>query len=474
MFAAATIAGALHMHACTAGKARLPSICGTLRVYENRAAAAGRTIGLKFVVIKAAHPPGRALAWNPGGPGASATTDADAIADGTYFKPLSELRDRYDILLVDNRGTGGSAPQECDLAPPAEPQLYFKQLWPDARLESCRARLARTADLSLYTTSVAADDLNELRAALGYRRLVLVGGSYGTRFYMVYARRHPESVESLVLDGVVPPHFLVIPLQDAQGAQLAVTRLIAECKVDPACNARFPDFGPHFYAVVRRFDAGPVDVPLRNPKTAAVTIVQLSKEVFADRFRQLLYSPESAAYAPFIIERAYRHDYAPLATMIATLAQGFAGLLAEGLNLSVTCAEDIPFITEDAVVTSSTHSFEGDLRVRAQQRACRIWSVRPVPASFNEPVQSRAPILMISGTDDPTSPPAYAEAALPYLPNARILLIRNASHGTETTCSDRLIAAFVLAGSGKGLDLAGCRGGYHRPAFATSMAGFDN
>jgi pimeloyl-ACP methyl ester carboxylesterase len=215
-----------------------------------------------------------------------------------------------------------------------------------------------------------------------------------------------------------------------------------------------------------------VNVPLRNPKTKHVTMVGLSKEVFADRLRQLLYFPETAAYAPFIIERAFRGDYGPLATMVDTISQGFAGLVAEGLNLSVTCAEDIPFITEGDVARTSANSFEGDVRVRAQQRACRLWGVRAVAASFMEPVRSKAPILMLSGTDDPTSPPAYAEQALPYLPNARILLIRGGSHGTETACSDRLIVEFVGAGTATGLDLASCGATYHRPAFATSMAGF--
>jgi pimeloyl-ACP methyl ester carboxylesterase len=472
MFAAALVAGVLVTHPCTAGKARVRAECGSYAVYEDRAAAHGRTIRLKFIVLKAIHPSGRALAWNPGGPGASSTAAADAIADGSYFKPLSDLRDRYDILLVDNRGTGGSAPQQCAFAPNAAPSLYFMQIWPDGLVERCRARLTAGADLNLYTTSIAADDLNELRTALGYRKLVLFGGSYGTRFFLVYARRHPQSVESLVLDGVTPPHFLIVPLEDAQGAQRAIARLIGECTADTACDARFPSFGPHFYAVSRRFDAGPVSVSLRDAETGRVTTVRLSKEVFADRFRQLLYSPQTAAYAPYIIERAFERDYAPLATMIDALTQGFAGLIDGGLNLSVTCAEDIPFITESAVTASSANSFEGDVRVRAQQRACRIWNVRAVSAGFDEPVRSAAPILMISGTDDPTSPPEYAQAALPYLPNARILLIRGASHGTETACSDRLIVAFVRASSAAALDLAGCAASYRRPAFATSMAGF--
>jgi pimeloyl-ACP methyl ester carboxylesterase len=160
--------------------------------------------------------------------------------------------------------------------------------------------------------------------------------------------------------------------------------------------------------------------------------------------------------------------------MVDIVTRGFAGLLAVGLNLSVTCAEDIPFITESDVVKTSANSFEGDVRVRAQQRACRMWNVSSVPTAFQDPVRSDAPVLMISGSDDPTSPPAYAEQALPYLPNARILLMKNASHATETACTDNLIVEFVRAGTAKGLDLSRCSGAFHRPAFATSLAGFAN
>jgi pimeloyl-ACP methyl ester carboxylesterase len=466
--------GRLHTWACTAGKARLPSTCGTYRVYEDRSARSGRTIDLKFVVIKAEHASNRAIAWNPGGPGASSTVAADDLANGDASGELRALRDRYDILLLDNRGTGGSAPQECNFTPAAHPERYFLQLWPDELVRECRTRLARQANLSLYTTSIAADDLDDLRATLGYPKLVLDGGSYGTRLYLVYARRHPQNVESIVLDGVAPPHFLIVPLEDAGGAQDSITRLIAECKSDARCGARFPSFGAQFYALVKRLDAGTLSVPLSNPKTKRVTVVRLSKEVFADRLRQLLYYPEGAAYAPYIIDRAYRGDYAPLATMVDRVAQALSVEVAAGLNLSVTCAEDIPFITESEVVRTSAGSFEGALRVRAQQRACRMWSVDPVPASFIEPVHSDAPILMISGTDDPASPPVFAQQALAYLPNARILLVRHASHGTETACGDGLIVEFVRAGSAKRLDLSRCSGAYRRPAFATSMAGFGN
>jgi pimeloyl-ACP methyl ester carboxylesterase len=461
----------LQTRPCTEGTARLASLCGTFRVYEDRTAGSGRTIALNFVVIKAARPTNRAIVWNPGGPGAASTGAAGDIADGKQSPELRRLHDAYDILLVDNRGTGGSAIQQCDFSPRSQPARYFAQIWPDELVQSCRTRLGQDANLSLYGTSIAADDLDALRAALGYPKLVLDGGSYGTRFYLEYARRHPSSVESMILDGVAPPYFLVIPLEDAAGAESSVRRLIAQCGSDALCRAHFPAFGPHFDALVRRFDRGPVRVPLQTGKNQRV-VVALSKEVFAERLRQLLYSPEGAAYVPVIVERAYQGDYAPLATMVDVVTQGFAQLVATGLNLSVTCAEDIPFITQGQVTATSAHSFEGDLRVRAQQRACRIWNVKPVAAAFYEPVRSNAPILMISGTDDPASPPQFAREALPYLPNARILLLKNASHGTETACSDRLKVEFVRAGGAQQLDLAACAGAFHRPPFATSMAGF--
>jgi pimeloyl-ACP methyl ester carboxylesterase len=223
---------------CRIGQTRAAAICGTLTVFEDRAARTGRTIGIHFIVIEAKHRSHRAIAFNPGGPGASATAAAADFADATTGA-IATLRERYDILLVDNRGTGKSAPQDCDLAPAAAPELYFRQVWPDTIVRACRDRLAPKANLSLYFTSAAADDLDDVRAALGYPKLVLFGGSYGTVFYLDYVRRHPESVESVVLEGVGPPHLYIIPLPMARGAQTALDHLAQACRDDPTCRRTF-------------------------------------------------------------------------------------------------------------------------------------------------------------------------------------------------------------------------------------------
>jgi pimeloyl-ACP methyl ester carboxylesterase len=470
---AAETAPALHSVPCTMGKTRVAAQCGYLRVFEDRVAGRGRTIDIHFVVLRAKRPTHRAIFFNPGGPGASATIFAPFAADGRFQPYLARLRDRYDIVFVDNRGTGDSHRLGCRLYDPSNPQPYYKELWPNAALAACRAKLAAAARLDKYGTIPAADDLDDIRAALQYPRIALSGVSGGTTFFLAYARRHPTRVESLLLQGVGPPHFLIIPLEDARGAQLAVDHLTASCEHDALCRTHFPAFRAHFASLVARLSRGPIDIGIVNSATHRKQTVRLTKEVFADRLRQTLYGADSAAYVPYIIERAYAGDDVPLGAMIENAALGLGRLVPAGSNLSITCAEDIPFITERAVAKDSAGTFMGDLRVRAQQRACRIWNVHPVEAAFQEPVRTNAPVFMISGADDPTTPPEYSLAALRYFPNGARLQIVNAAHDTQLPCAMALAERFIRAQSVHGLQTGACAAQNRRPPFALSFAGFE-
>ena len=181
-----------------------------------------------------------------------------------------------------------------------------------------------------------------------------------------------------------------------------------------------------------------------------------------------MYSTQGAALVPLVLERAYNGDAVPLGTIIQQVTQNLGAGLSTGLNLSVTCAEDIPFITEADIARTSVRTFMGDTRVRAQQHACAIWNVHPVSRAFVRPVRSNVPILMISGADDPASPPEFGRAALRYLPNARQIVIPHASHETDLPCADRLIVEFVRARSAKNLETAACVATSRRPPFLTA------
>jgi pimeloyl-ACP methyl ester carboxylesterase len=460
-----------HFSSCNVGGTDLKAHCGKVDVYENRSLRAGRTISLDVIEIDARQRTNRAVFWNPGGPGAADSSNVPAIASGQAAAELMKLHDTYDLVFVDNRGTGLSHEIRCDLYSTRHPEYYFAQIFPDEPLRACRAARSKDTDLSMYTTDISADDLDDVRAALHYPQIVLDGGSYGTMLFLDYARRHPAHVESVVLSGVAPPGFYFIPLADAQAARTAMNDLIADCARDSTCNLHFPDLAAHFAALVRRFDRGPISVRIRNALGHEQT-VSLSKEVFADQLRHTLYASEAAAYVPYIVDQAYRANYAPLAELVETATRFFGRGLSTGLNLSVTCAEDLPFITEAQIVRASAGSFQGDTRVRAQQRACAIWNVRRASPSFAQPVRSRAPILMISGAEDPVTPPSYGRDALRYLPNGRQLVIPYTGHDSESACTDALVVAFVRTRNAKALDASKCIGSSRRPPFATSMKGF--
>jgi pimeloyl-ACP methyl ester carboxylesterase len=468
---AASLPSALHVKSCTVGKAKLAAHCGTLEVFEDRAARSGRRIALHFIEVDAVHRSGRAIFWNPGGPGADDLSDLPFITDGQAVRELMALHDRYDLVFVDNRGTGLSAPIVCDIFPAAHPELYYRQQFPDGPLRACRAERAKDTNLNAYTTDNSADDLDDVRSALGYSKIVLDGGSYGTMFFLDYARRHPAHVESLVLLGVAPPGLYLIPLPDALGAQRAMAAVIHDCAADRVCHRNFPLFGAHFAALIARLDRGSVTVPVKNPAGKGMRQIPLAKAVVVESFRYTLYAAEGAAYLPYIVEQSYQKKYGPLSQLVELTTTAFSRGLGMGLNLSVTCAEDIPFITESAIGRSSVGTFEGDLRVRSQQRACGIWNVRRAPAAFVTPVRSTAPILMISGADDPATPPEYGRAALRYLPNARQIIIAHAGHDNESACTDALIVQFVRAGSARHLTGTSCAASTQRPPFATSMKG---
>lgn len=456
----------LHMSPCSTRKGDR-SICGTFDVREDRTQRGGRTIPVGFILMPATHPSHHAIVFEAGGPGQSATGLVPMMATGA-FGYLQPLHDTYDILFVDDRGIGRSNAFDCDWNPAARPQLAMMQLFPDEISKACHAKYATARDLNAYDTNNSADDLDELRAALGYKKLVLSGGSYGTTFSLVYLRRHPASVESEVLDGVAAPGSLPL-LGSPDGAQHAMDRIIADCKIDTVCKTHFPKFEEHFAALMQRFARGPIPVPVRNQVTKNLETLPLSKEVLVDRLRQLSYDPDGASVLPAVVEEAYDGNYADLAAVVGLVTSEIDSQVNMAANLTYACAEFMPFYTSAQIKNAARGSYTGDLRLRAEQNACKVWNVRPMPPGYDTPVKSDAPILMMTGSDDPATPPESAAAALKYLPNAKQILVTGGGHGNESPCIDAAIVSFVRAKSAKNVDAAKCsvpRGHIHFSANA--------
>ena len=166
-----------------------------------------------------------------GGPGQSTV-----LFYAGWFTAFERVRQERDILLVDQRGTGESAPMTCDVDDEIVTGAYSKELTLQVT-EKCLALLPH--DPRFFTTSVAVADLEAVRQALGYASLNLYGISYGSRVAQHFARRYPDSTRTMIIDGVVPPQLPLGP-DIAIESQKAVDRMLDRCAEDAACNERFP------------------------------------------------------------------------------------------------------------------------------------------------------------------------------------------------------------------------------------------
>jgi len=340
-------------------------------------------------------------------------------------------------------------------------------MYPIDYVKQMRHALEQRADLTKYTTSIAMDDLDDVRAWLGYDRINLFGGSYGTRAALVYMRQHPDHVRSAILLAVAPTD-LKMPLHHSESGARAMDLLLGECERDPPCHAAFPQISDDWKNVLEQLEKQPARVEYSPPGKAAPTTIEIQRGVFGEKIRSWMYGRDKAARIPLIIHHAANGDFAPF--LQQAIAPSIPDFVADGMYLSVTCAEDVPFITpEEATKLTAGNPF-GNYRVFQQTRACGMWPRGEIPTDFHGPVSSNAPVLIFSGNLDPVTPPKYGEEVAKYLPNSRHVIVPEAGHGmdglSDQECVDRLIIEFMDKGSAKDLDVS-CVGRMAPPPFVT-------
>lgn len=443
---------------CPASEGLSDALCGTLEVHEDRGAATGRRIALSIVVLPALaeSPRPDPLFFLAGGPGQGAARMAQPI--GALFARVRRTRD---VVLVDQRGTGRSNPLDC----PTRTDSLQEALSDEAALVNLRACLERyDADVRLYTTPLAMDDLDDVRQYLGYERINLYGGSYGTRAALVYMRQHGDHVRSAVLDGVAPTDMR-LPLFAARDAGQALTAVFEACDSDAACRGAFPGIAPRAAALIARLERQPVRTRLVHPRTGVGESVEIDARMVANGILASLYSSTTAATLPVLLDRAEHDDFAPLLALALT---GNDDNMSVGMQLSVLCSEDAPRIDDEDVERETSGRLLGRHLLAGQMAACANWPRGSVDASYFEPVTSNVPTLVLSGEVDPVTPPSWGALVVQHLRNGRHLVAPATGHGVvQTSCGNRLIAAFIDAGTSGGLDTSCLEEGSRPPFFLT-------
>jgi pimeloyl-ACP methyl ester carboxylesterase len=426
---------------------KVDALCGVYEVWENRTAKAGRKIGLKVVVIPALAPQPKPdpIFFFGGGPG-------EAIADEAGGAAEDPARQDRDLVFVNQRGTGEPSKLGCDLGGRLEdPQSFLGETFPLAAVVKCRDELAKRADLSRYGTDTAMDDIDEVRSWLGYDKINLSGGSYGTRAVQTYLRRHGETVRAAVLQGVVPtPETL--PLSHAAGAQRSLDLLLSWCDQDPACHGKFPHVHEELAAIMDQLAQNPVEADVKMPGAEKPVHVRLARGVMADGVRWMLYTPRTGALLPLLIHEAAAGNWGPLGQAAVVSRLGVLRALAMGMFFSVTCSEDVALIDPATIAARTAGTFFGDYRVRQQIAACAVWPHFQIAPETKLLFRSAVPILLISGERDPVTPPAFGDLARRGYTHSLHLVFPYGSHGIEGDCVDRLQREFIARGGFDGLD----------------------
>ena len=380
------------------------ALCGSLEVAEDPARPEGRRIALPLVVLPAVDGEAGASAVFEldGGPGLTATDSKDF-----FLGPGRAYRRGRDVVLLDQRGTGdGPHALRC---PALESRGPLDDDYDPAAVAACRDELARRADLALYGTWQAAADLDHARAALGYQRVDLSALSYGTKLAQVYMKRFPGRVRTAFLAGTVPID-LRAPLFHAAAAQRALDDVFADCQLDAACRAAYPDLRAEWQRVLARLDAGPVSAAVAGAAAGETRTVEIRRGAFAEAFRGLLTTTAGQREVPRIVHRAAAGDWDPF---VAKLRQG-PSPFAEGEYLSVECTESAPRIAAGDVAAATAGTFLGDYRVRGQLAACALWPRGELPEGYFEPAADPdAAVLVVSGEADHVAPPSGRPPSAP-------------------------------------------------------------
>jgi len=452
--AGARTLGEIEFVPCTLAPKSMPlsvdAQCATIEVPENHAEPGGRKIELALAWV-----PARSSETEPdpvfmlaGGPGQSARDSYPMAASA--FRDINRKRH---ILLLDQRGTGASNPLVCRNS---EGEAAFMEDMQDdapaairAFAERCRDELGKTADLRHYRTTDAIADLDLVRQKIGAEKINLVGVSYGTRVAQLYARRYPDSLRSLVLDGVAP-NTQVLGREHARNLENALQTQFDRCTAEPACVANLGNPREQLDALAAELKAQPRTVSYRDSITGELKTDTLRYDHLAGVLRMYAYMPMMSSMLPLIVHEAANGDGALLLAQATSLFRQIGDQINHGMQLSVMCNEDALQLRDNAEDEQTVMGVEFISFMREQ---CAVWPAGERVADFHEPLRSDVPTLLVSGEFDPVTPPRYGEEVLATLGNARHLVLTGQGHNViGVGCMPKLTARFLETLDAKALD----------------------
>jgi pimeloyl-ACP methyl ester carboxylesterase len=432
--------------------------CGIYNVFENRKTRKGRMLPLKIVLLpaKRPHPNEGPIFYMAGGPGETATELANLMIE------FGDAED-HDVVLVDERGTGEGHRLDCRSSGSDDNvESYLSGPFDPVAARSCRDELEREYDLTQYSTPNFVEDIDEVRRAMGYEKINLSAGSFGTYAALIYMRWHPDHVRTAYLKSLTPLSDRV-PLYFPEAAQLALDELFKECEKDSQCYAAYPKSRDDFASLLEKLRTGPVLSSVRHPVTGAQTEVHLTERAFGDALRLMMY--HNPYEIPFLLEQAKAGNFSPFAEEAVRVNRGIYSGGRMGLHYAITCNEFVSRIRPEEVEAATRGTFLGSWRVRDQMEVCQDWPKTELPADYYEPFRLEMPTVVVSTEADPASSSGrWDKEVTSTMPNAVHVTVSGVGHPTDNKCLRAIRHALFRSGTTKNLD-TNCVAKLQRPPF---------
>ena len=424
--------------------------CGSFEVLENPQNPQGKKIALNVLRIPAVNPVPEKdpLFIIAGGPGQSAVVVAESI-----HRVFSEIRKNRDIVFVDQRGTGKSNPLDCDVEADDTKQLSEVEQKALAKEATTKCIEKHKDYAGYYTTNYAVADLDEVRKELGYDKINIWGGSYGSRVVLEYMRRYPTHMRAGLLDGAAPVAIALPWFMEVDGLA-GLQAINSQCAESPACVSHYGNIVEKAQKVSNKLLSAPQEIRISHPRTQEKITVNLTAQDFSAMLRLALYNRDVSSLLPQVISEADSGDYQLFASLsyLAKLKSEMAGI-SYGMHYTIACNEDYPLYKNKNARESNV--FLNSKMVQQYSEVCAQWPSATLPSDYWDDVKSDLPVLILSGAMDPVTPPHWGDFVKKNLPNAIHVVAPGGHHIVSGDgCISQLVAAFIEKADAKSLDAA--------------------
>ncbi len=421
--------------------------CGYVTVPENRAAGGDATIQLAVVRVNStSDAPGTPVIYGSGGPGGNGLIHAKE-ADRFEQTHADILADR-DWVMFSQRGTLHAKPfLECLPLDTVEYEAALNNLsgeetsekWVEATQGCYDSFTAEGVDLNGYNSNENAADINDIRQALAYDKIIYYGISYGTQLGQFLMRSYPEILEAAVLDGIVPVSFT--SYSEVTNVEEAFQRVFDACAADEACSAAYPDPEGVLTDVVAELNANPQTVEIDGENGQKETVIMDGARVLEGLFGKVYGAP---AQVPNIINQLHEGNYALLSELAPTYPESSDE--SKLMQVAVNCADDPNMSLDEADVENMADMYAirtiDDLRQIVA--GCQVLNQTPLSDSSDEAVTANIPTLLLNGGMDPVTPPASGRIVEQALPDSRFVIFPTRGHGqVGNPCGVSITDAFM-------------------------------